>query len=208
MSGKVVRPALGAQSFTCPHCGALAHQTWLRPFLMYGKDQTPRMPSPDVVDRIRADRKLENKEDIIKYLNRVLAREVFIESHENSVYLKSELANINISRCYSCGAFALWVADKLIYPEQILKIQPNEDMPHEIKLDFVEAASIVDQSPRGAAALLRLCLQKLTAHLGLKGKNLDDDIGSLVKNGIGWSYPESSRRGASDWQSSSTPWSD
>ena len=27
-------------------------------------------------------------------------------------------------------------------------------------------------------------MQKLTAHLGLKGKSLDDDIGTLVKNGL------------------------
>jgi hypothetical protein len=185
VSRKTVRPALGAQSFTCAHCGALAHQTWLRPYVdTYSKDQTPSMPAPDIVDRIKEDRNLENKEIYIKYVKRVLAREVFIETHENTVFVRSELINISISRCYSCEAFTLWVADKFIYPEQVITIRPNEDMPSEVRLDFVEAASIVDQSPRGAAALLRLCLQKLTVHLGLKGKKLDDDIGTLVKNGL------------------------
>jgi hypothetical protein len=185
VSGKAVIPELGVQSFTCPHCGALAHQTWLRPYVdTYGKDQTPRMPAPDVVDRIKKDRNLEDKETYIKYFKRVLAREVFIENQETSVYIRSELVNVSISRCYSCEAFTLWVADKFVYPEQVLAIQPSEDMPSEVRLDFVEAASIVDHSPRGAAALLRLCLQKLTAHLGHKGKNLDDDIGTLVKNGL------------------------
>lgn len=186
MSAKAVTPELGARSFTCPHCGALAHQTWFHPFVaLYTKDQSPTMPAPKIADQIRADRGVESTEKLalIKYFDRILAREVFIETR-NSVYLNSELVNVNISRCYSCEALALWVADKLIYPEQVLKIKPNEDMPHEIKLDFVEAASIVDQSPRGAAALLRLCLQKLTTHLGLKGKSLDDDIGTLVRNGL------------------------
>jgi hypothetical protein len=182
VSGKAVTPALGAQSFTCPHCGALAHQTWLRPYVdMYRKDQPPSMPAPDIVDLIRAGGNSEVKERLIEYFKRIVAREVFIETRQTSVLLNSELSNVSISRCYSCEAFTLWVADKVIYPEQVLTVQPNEDMPYEIRLDFVEAASIVDQSPRGAAALLRLCLQKLTAHLGLKGKNLDDDIGTLVK---------------------------
>jgi hypothetical protein len=34
MSPKPVEPQLGAASFTCPHCGAVAHQTWYRLFLV------------------------------------------------------------------------------------------------------------------------------------------------------------------------------
>ena len=31
--GKHIEPALGAASFSCPHCGAIAQQTWWRLFL-------------------------------------------------------------------------------------------------------------------------------------------------------------------------------
>ena len=71
-----------------------------------------------------------------------------------------------------------------MYPPQPTEIELNQEMAADIKADFLEASSIVDQSPRGAAALLRMCVQKLMVHLGLKGRTLDDDIGELVKRGL------------------------
>ena len=62
--------------------------------------------------------------------------------------------------------------------------EPNADLPPEIKADYDEAGSILNQSPRGAAALLRLVIQKLCQHLKTEGKDLNANIADLVIKGL------------------------
>ena len=64
------------------------------------------------------------------------------------------------------------------------QFEPNPDLPVEIREDFGEAAKIFPTSPRGAAALLRLAIQKICVELGEPGKDLNRDIASLVKKGL------------------------
>jgi hypothetical protein len=57
-------------------------------------------------------------------------------------------------------------------------------MPTACKAEYEEAADIFARSPRGAAALLRLCVQKLVGELGEDTENLNAAIGKLVEKGL------------------------
>src|SRR5438093_12844022 len=91
---------------------------------------------------------------------------------------------IRVTFCNSCGRYSIWNEKKMIYPLSSTAPVPTDDMPGDVMQDYMEARSVVGQSPRSAAALLRLAVQKLMPHLGESGKNLNNDIASLVKNGL------------------------
>jgi hypothetical protein len=92
--------------------------------------------------------------------------------------------NYAIARCTHCQKFSVWVNERLVYPETTTVLPPNADLPADVQGDYDEARLIVSKSPRGAAALLRLCIQKVCKELGQPGKNINDDISALVKKGL------------------------
>ena len=71
---------------------------------------------------------------------------------------------------------------RVVYPRVSQAPRAHADMPDEVAADYNEARDIAARSPRGACALLRLALQKLCIELGQPGKNLNDDIGALVRD--------------------------
>lgn len=103
--------------------------------------------------------------------------------YQNEYYFHDQKSLI-ISRCAHCNQSTLWLDKDIIYPQVDSQIQPHEDMPENLKKDFNEAVLIVNKSPRGAAALLRLVVQKLMIELGEKGKDINQDIASLVSKGL------------------------
>ncbi|RME57536.1 DUF4145 domain-containing protein [Candidatus Parcubacteria bacterium] len=99
------------------------------------------------------------------------------------------LVPIWIASCAHCSESSIWLEaeennGRMLFPKRTAAPMAHPDMPEEVRKDYEEARNIVVDSPRGAAALLRLVIQKLCIHLGGTGKNLNDDIARLVHKGL------------------------
>jgi hypothetical protein len=89
------------------------------------------------------------------------------------------------AHCQHCGNRSIWLDNgQMVFPQKITAPLPHAEMPDAVRPDYEEARQISSMSPRGAAALLRLAIQKLCVALKQPGKNLNDDIGALVRAGL------------------------
>jgi hypothetical protein len=86
--------------------------------------------------------------------------------------------------CQHCRKTSIWIREEMYYPDNGNSPFPNTEMPELVKNLYLEAGSISNKSPRGAAALLRLAIQVLCKELGESGNNINSDIGNLVKKGL------------------------
>jgi hypothetical protein len=184
---KYVPPSISETAFNCPHCGALAKQDWFNlRAQQIDKDGLPQRITEDQItgDTFAEIKDKEQRERMLEWAQKMVAGAPFIKHNSNSLYQRWDLFNANLSRCFNCNDIAIWVQSALVHPVRGDAPLPNPDLPDDVRLDFDEAGRILRLSPRGAAALLRLAIQKLCAFLGEKGKHIDTDIASLVKKGL------------------------
>ena len=176
-----IQPRLGAESFSCPHCNTVAHQDWYSLFLKPENAAEVCVLTPEAVDAgtlRQGGGQRDNRKEIDQFVERLKKNEVTYVYQKHSQSVKAKMANLHVSGCHSCNGFALWVGDRLVFPYNVDKT------PDLLEKDFEEAAAILNQSPRGATALMRVCIQKLVPLLKQDGKYLNDYISSLVRKAL------------------------
>lgn len=94
------------------------------------------------------------------------------------------IGGTHLTVCISCSKATIWAGDTTLYPASLPSPEVHPDTPEDIRADYNEARKIHTLSPRGAAALLRLALQKLLAQLGGRTGSIDGDIRALASNGL------------------------
>lgn len=168
---KYISPQYQLKVFSCPHCGAITEQQWSSLLISIFNGMTSRY-----------------------------------EYYSTGVFQ---------TRCVVCNNMTLWIQKnnkeqedcnqgeldaltnescndeyRMVYPQTLTSCAPSEDMPNSVKELYNEARAIVTLSPRGAAALLRLALDKLCDEICPDCKQskyagkINDKIGLLVANGL------------------------
>ena len=189
MTTKYVEPSINETAFNCPHCGAYTTQHWKNLYTkqVSSESKLPHIPSAESLEDYKKSKDIpdELRATMVNWVEKMLDGDIFTEKKSSSQCVW-DVNNLHLSQCYNCGNHAVWRKDSLLYPTLKEGALPNQDLDKDIIQDFEEARGIVNDSPRGAAALLRLCIQKLCKQLGEKGKNIDinNDIASLVSKGL------------------------
>ena len=114
-----VTPAFDRPRFTCPSCNALADQVWLNvyaqpvnnpagvPLRIAGEGLDLLSRNPQFPPEVRAQK--------VAYWNRVNGGHVFLERWA-PVQTDLFVAGMELSACRHCGATAVWLGGRLVYP--------------------------------------------------------------------------------------------
>lgn len=150
-----IAPEHKSEEFTCPHCQVFAHQNWNNIEISNNGDIDNYNPHKD----FGADATTTN----------------------NTVYYYG-----GTSTCAHCKKWCFWFDGKMMFPANVAGVPPcHQDMPKQCQDLYDEAKNIFNQSPRAAAALLRLCTERLVQVLTGKEKiALNTGIQELVKSGL------------------------
>lgn len=163
-SQKYIVPKYRETAFHCPYCEVLSNQRWFDvgtyDFYYYK-------------EYIHSE-----KEKIgVKYNYSI---HDFI-SNLCQKYQENHIKDIQISFCDHCKKYSIWFDKKMVCPRLSSAPLPIDEMPENVKILYNEAREILNLSPRGACALLRLSVQHLLKELGEDKENLHQAIKNLVK---------------------------
>ncbi|KAA6405505.1 hypothetical protein DPQ22_04145 [Candidatus Tokpelaia sp.] len=154
-------PEFNKTAFNCPHCGAFAEQKW---------------------SELRCDIFAHQNDWELGRTLELLKNKGYSEL--DAAHMRYEQAGgIFAAICAHCKKYSYWLERKMLWPAASTIEMPNPDMPEECQKLYMEARIIAGQSPRAAAALLRLCVEKFILALGGTEKKLADGIQALIDNG-------------------------
>jgi Domain of unknown function (DUF4145) len=179
--GKCVSPAIDRLAFNCPHCDALARQFW---FSVHAdplkSDEKPVLATAETIKTLAVVEEAEHDRKL-KWAEQMASGRPFLEVRRE--FRNRDVQNVSISYCFNCNQMCLWVYDQLVWPtrpspEPELHVVPDE------RREYEEASQALEASPRGAAALLRLTIEKLCKELGVSGESLKDDIPIFVRQHV------------------------
>lgn len=167
-------PKFGIEKFKCPHCETVAIQNWFNEYI-----------AGDAVTTIFQHIYLNYRQNIQDYAQKCIAD--FLDSAKydfKKTFNSFVPKKLSVATCSSCNNFTLWVNEEIVYPKKTIIPPPNDDLDKDIKALYIEASTILIDSPKGSTALLRLALQKLLKQVGKSGKNINNDIKELVSEGL------------------------
>ncbi|MFB6191650.1 MAG: DUF4145 domain-containing protein [Candidatus Nanohaloarchaea archaeon] len=109
------------------------------------------------------------------------AHQVWKDVYISSGGIQKKIDSFELARCNRCGHYTIWEDAEMVHPDNLTAPQPAEEMPEPVKEDFEEARKVLQKSPRSAAALLRLAIEKLVNELEEEGNTLNSKIGNLIE---------------------------
>lgn len=167
-------PQYGSKKFQCPHCDTVATQEW---FSANNASEKASEILKHLYLNYRSGIQDYSQETILRFLKN-------IDNNFKSNFYRLVPDGLSVATCSSCNDFTLWVSRDIVYPKKTTLPPPNPDLNEDIQSLYLEASSILIDSPKGSTALLRLALQKLLEQVGQSGKNINNDIKALVSEGM------------------------
>jgi hypothetical protein len=129
MAPKQIAPALGLKSFTCPHCGAIAAQYWLKVLPKSFENLRPEALTPVEANSLPHPNEVKAAKHWRQFLTRFETNLITYKSHDYSLSTGWEMVNMSLSMCFSCDGFAVWIFTQLIWPDNRVVVEPHDDMP-------------------------------------------------------------------------------
>ena len=165
-----IAPEYMKKAFHCPHCGVYSNQ---RKYNICIFDSN--LMREKIYNYIKLNHSCSQLDESV--IHRILVQ-------LNNIYSELYIHKSEFIFCDHCKKYSIWVDEKIVYPDSPTAPLPVEDMPEPVKKLYNEARGIVNKSPRGACALLRLAIQLLIKELGEDETHLKTAIENLGKKGL------------------------